>query len=378
MNSGELLRRRLVNQRLIGTKPQTPADAVGWLVAVQAQEYRMARWALGLRLAQATDHAIEQACDQGEILRTHVLRPTWHFVTPSDIRWMLDLSAPRIRAAMAYNDRKLSIDRRLIRRAQSVFEKALQQQGSLTRGELTEILAGNRIHAQGPQLGHLLMHAELDGLICSGPRRGKQSTYALLDQRAPMTPTLSRGEALLELGRRYFSSRGPATAHDFAWWSGLTVTDAVTAIDGLGREFVRETYAGRRLVWLDTPVPRSVASANFFLPDYDEYGIAYKDRSDFFETAGGEAQTNRHVAFNRMIVMGGRVRGSWRPAEVNGEILIDAAVFSPFRGNEKRAAELAAAEFGKFFSRKTRVTSRVVSQATSGVSSVRVVFGAAT
>lgn len=376
MNSGEILRRRLANQRLLGSTLKTPAEVVQWLGAVQAQEYAMARWAIGLRLTQVTDTAVTRACDDGSILRTHVLRPTWHFVTPADIRWMLQLTAPRIRAAMAYNDRQFSIDGRLIRRAQNVFEKALRQEPALTRDDLKDTLAKHRIIAEGPRLGHLLIHAELDGLICSGPRRGSQSTYSLLDQRAPTGPVRSRMEALVELGRRYFASRGPATAQDFAWWSGLTVTDAHAAIHGLGSEFMHETIEGRRLIFPDGPVPRSAARANFFLPDYDEYGIAYKDRTDFFETAGSANKAaDRHVAFNRMIVLGGSMRGSWRRTEAGSEITIDGAMFSPLTKENQRGLEAAAARFGKFIGKGVRVVPRTVSKADAGESPVRILFG---
>jgi hypothetical protein len=364
-----------VNQRLLGSTLKTPAEVVRWLGAVQAQEYAMARWAIGLRVPRTTDNTVGQACDEGQILRTHVLRPTWHFVVPEDIRWMLELTAPRIRSAMAYNDRQFSIDARLIRRAETVIEKALRDESPRTRVELKEILAKHRIIAEGPRLAHLLIHAELDALICSGPRRGKQATYALLEQRAPTASRRSRADALGELGRRYFASRGPATAHDFAWWSGLTVTDAHAAIEALGSEFIQETFAGRRFIWRDSPLPRSAASANFFLPDYDEYGIAYKDRTDFFAPTRATGAADRHVAFNRMIVLGGAMRGSWRRTDSSTGIAIDAAMFSPVTTEDRRVLAGAAKSLGKFFGKPVHVATRSVSKASAGESPVRILFG---
>jgi hypothetical protein len=211
-----IARLRLHNQLLSRTEFTEPEQVVAWLGAVQAQDYAGAKWALGLRLANATDAAIEEAIDRGRILRTHVMRPTWHFVTPADIRWMLELTAPRVRALLAYNDRQLGLDQVTFKKSSAVLEKALQNNQQLTRGELTPILEKAGIAVEGLHLGQLLTHAELDGLVCSGPRKGKQFTYALLEERAPEARLLEREAALAELSRRYFHSHGPATLQDFA------------------------------------------------------------------------------------------------------------------------------------------------------------------
>ncbi len=236
---------RLHNQHLNPPTRSDPAAVVGWFGAMQAQDYGMALWAVGQRLIGATEASLQRAFDDGAILRTHVLRPTWHFVTPADIRWLLDLTAPRVRQQVAYYDRQLEIDDALLSRAFGIIERALADGHHRTRSELAEALQVGQIDTSDSQrLVHFLMHAELSGLIGSGARRGKQQTYALLAERAPNATKLAREEALAELTRRYFSGHAPATLKDFAWWSGLTVADAKQGIESLAGELASAEIDG--------------------------------------------------------------------------------------------------------------------------------------
>jgi len=220
----DIAHRRLHNQHITRRTLETPQALVEWLGAVQAQDFAAAKWALGLRLQGVTDDDIEQAFTDGAILRTHVMRPTWHFVSPADIRWLLALTAPHVRAASAYYNRKLELDDAVFRRTNAVLANALQGGKQLTRDELASALQQAGIATDGEQrVTYIMMRAELDGVICSGARRGKQFTYALLAERAQQARTLDRDEALAELTMRYFTSHGPATIQDFVWWSGLTV-----------------------------------------------------------------------------------------------------------------------------------------------------------
>src|SRR5581483_11815980 len=225
MTNEELVQRRLANQGISQPRFKTPREVVTWLGAVQAQDYAAAKWAVALRAQGVTDAAMDQALAEGTILRTHVLRPTWHLVIPEDIRWMLELTAPRIHALMTYQHRQLELDKTVFKRSHAALVKALQGGKQLTRSEITAALQRAGISTDGSRLTYLLGQAEIDGVICSGGRRGKQFTYALLDERAPKAKTLPREQALFELARRYFTSRGPATLQDFVWWSGLAMTD---------------------------------------------------------------------------------------------------------------------------------------------------------
>ena len=222
--------------------------------AVQAQEYADTRWALALRMRRATAAGIEQAFDEGTILRTHVLRPTSHLVAPTDIRWMLALTGPCVSRRMAPYNRRLELDATVFRRNWNAIVRALRGGAQLTRQELKAVLQRADVRADGVQrLAHIVMQAELDAVICSGARRGNQHTYALLDERVPPSRTLSRDEALAELARRYFTSHGPAQLQDFMWWSGLAATDARAGLAMAGRRLKRDDVDGRTY-WRSSPV----------------------------------------------------------------------------------------------------------------------------
>jgi hypothetical protein len=246
----EVPRHRLHNQ-LVDTAPRkTPREVVGWLGAVQAQDYAGAKWALGLRLQRATDADIEQAVADGAILRTHVLRPTWHFVAPEDIRWLLPLTAPRVHQANAYHYRRLELNRAVFRRSNAALAKALGSGQQLTRTELASAIREAGIEVNNLRLALLIMYAELEGVLCSGARRGKQFTYAPLDDRVPVRKTLAREEALVELAHRYFTSHGPATEEDFMWWSGQTRAGVRGSLETIGKQLAREVINGR-IHWFD-------------------------------------------------------------------------------------------------------------------------------
>src|SRR6266516_4352031 len=209
MTKREIAHQRIHNQLITHQTFEKVGDVLRWLGAVQAQDYAAAKWALGLRMQNSTDDMIEQAFTDGTILRTHVMRPTWHFVLPADIRWMLALTAPRVLATIAHYDRTLELDDAVFTRSNTVLVKALQGGKQLTRAELVSVLQQAGIATDNVQrIGHILMHAELDGMICSGARRGKQFTYALLDERAPQARTLDRDESLYALAWGYFTSHG--------------------------------------------------------------------------------------------------------------------------------------------------------------------------
>lgn len=226
MNAAEIRKLRLYNTGLSNVPFKTAPDAVSHLGAVQAQDFSAAKWGLGLRVKNSTDKGMEKAFNQGKILRTHVMRPTWHFITPDDILWMLELTAPRVKTTLASSNRRLKLDDDLLSKSNAAITKALENHAYLTRQELKIVLAYAGIDTDVQRLAHIIMWAELDGLICSGPKREKQFTYALLEERVEKTGKLSRRQALSNLAVNYFRSHGPAQVKDFSWWSGLTLKDA--------------------------------------------------------------------------------------------------------------------------------------------------------
>ena len=334
---------RLQNQRLTRTGPRAPGSVVAWFGAVQAQEYGPAKWALGLRMPPGTtDATIERAVDRGRILRTHVLRPTWHFVAPADIRWMLELTGPQVQRRMAPYDRQYGLEPRMMTRAAAVFERALGDAGCLTRAELGAHLARRRLPNSGPRLAHLVMYAEAEGLICSGPRRGKQSTYALLAQRAPRARRLSRDEALGTLAKRFFQSHGPATTRDFVWWSGLKTADAKRGID-VARAKPREVNGLKYWSVGRAPAGRVNRDLVHLLPIYDEYLGAYRDRA-----AVPRAHMAAFANFWHAVVIGGHVAGTWRTRVTRQGVDVQATLLRQLEPDEQQGLAKATARYGRF------------------------------
>ena len=298
------------------------------LGAVQSQDYAGAKWGVAQRSAPVTNAELDRLFAEGAILRTHVMRPTWHFVLPEDIRWLLTLTAPRVRQARAFVCRREGLDEAVFARSHRILERALRDRAYKTRTELGMALAAAGVVADRFRLGCLMMRAELDGVICSGPRRGKQSTYALLDERAPAGRAFQRDEALVELATRYLASHGPALLTDFTWWSGLTVADARRAFGLAGSRLVEEgdlwSAAG------DEPAPEA-ASAHL-LPNYDEYLVAYR------------GQTLR-LGLGHIAVVDGQAAGHWRPTLTRGAVDVD---FHPTRPLAEPAGKLVAAQIERY------------------------------
>jgi hypothetical protein len=342
---------RLVNQHLVAPERTEPSEILALLGAVQAQDYAGAKWALGQRLRGATDSTIEAACNGGAILRTHVLRPTWHFVAPADIRWLLALTGPRVHAGNRGRHRQLELDDAVLRRSHAALTRALRDGPFLTRTEIARALAAAGISTALPQrLAYILMHAELHALICSGPRRGKQFTYALLDERVPPTPAIDRDEALVELVRRYFTTRGPATPHDCAWWSGLTLADVRRALHEARADLEHETLDGRTFWFSPSPravdVPRHTAH---LLPNYDEYFIGLRDRSAMLEPATLAAVSARpDVLIANIVLVQGRAAGGWKRTLMKNAVSIELKLLRELTARERRAVDRAMQAYAAF------------------------------
>jgi hypothetical protein len=343
---------RLLNQHLAAAPFEKPVDVVDWLVAVQSQDYFGAKWALGLRLQDAHDADLDRAFNAGSILRTHVLRPTWHFVTPEDIRWLLALTAPRVHAANAAMYRKLELDNSTLKRGHKTMTKALQGGQHLTRDELRATLEKVGLAVgTGQRLAYIVMAAELDGLICSGPRRGKQFTYALLEERVPSIATLKRDEALATLSQRYFASHGPATVQDFAKWSGLTTADAKHGLEMVGAQLQHEALNGAEYWFSSSAVPINAKRAKFtayLLSVFDEYLIGYADRS-MIATPGIAAKLfTMGNALTAVVVVDGQIVGTWRRTLEKEAVVVTTDYWSRLTKAQLRAVAAAAQRHGEF------------------------------
>lgn len=350
MTNSTIAHQRLANQRLSKAPCAEPAEVVQWLGAVQAQDYAGAKWAIGQRMRSATDKIVEQAFTEGAILRTHVLRPTWHFVTPADIHWLLALTAPRVHALNAPYYRKLELDRDLFQRITTTLIQALQGGNQLTRDEIRGVLAQEGIATAGElRLSYMLMRAELDGVVCSGARRGKQFTYALLSERAPQARHLGREHALAELAGRFFLSRGPATVHDFARWSGLTVADARAGLEAIKGQLQHEQVDDQSY-WRSpaTPAVHDHEPAAVLLSIYDEYISGYRDRSAMVAPSYAARLQALGNALTAIVVLDGQVVGTWKRTLKKEAVAIETDIFATLSNAEHLAVATAIDQYAAF------------------------------
>lgn len=352
MTNWEIVGRRLHQQQLSRPTFTQPEEVVGWLGAVQAQEYGPTLWSIGQRLQNAQEAEIEAAVNDGRILRTHLLRPTWHFVARQDIRWLLQISAPRVHAINATMYRQLELDEPLLHRSSDVIAHVLQGGQQRTREELGQALLAAGIVANGVRLAYILQFAELEAVVCSGARRGKQFTYALLDERAGAAKPLPRDEALAELVKRYFMSHGPATLKDFIWWSSLTLADARAGVAAVGAQLASETMAGQTF-WFapDVPtpaVPQPEEPQVHLLPIYDEY-ISYADRSHIFaEEYKGLYDPQYNLSYPHTIVVDGQIVATWKRTLYKKRVVVQVKPFRPLTSAEDAGVQEQTQRFGEF------------------------------
>jgi hypothetical protein len=327
-----------------------PTDVVAWLGAVQAQDYLGALWAVGLRMRNAVEADIERALANRTIIRTWPMRGTLHFVAAADARWMLELMTPRIVANNAKRIlRDFELDEAVFARSKDLFESALQGGRQLKRNELYKVLEAGGVSTAGQRGLHILGRLAQDGFICFGAREGKQQTFALFDEWAPSAKRMPRDESLAEIAKRYFTSRGPATLQDFAWWSGLTMADASAGLEMAKRSLAQETVNGRNY-WRgsSTPEGKDPSPAAYLLPAYDEYTVAYKDRSAVLDPSYTKLTNSGNGIFYPVIVVNGQVVGTWKRTLKKDSIAISQSPFAQLNRAETRAIADAASRYGKF------------------------------
>ena len=311
-------RLRLLAQHLSRSKLADPADVVAAMTAMQAQDHAGARWSVAQRLTTVpAASVVDRAFDDGRILRTHVLRPTWHYVAAPDLRWLMRLRGPGLDAANARRYRELGLDTRTLRRANGAIAEAVAHTPR-TRRELAAVLEHAGIDIAEQRLTFVLMHAELTSVVCSGPMNGKQHTYAAFDSRVPPDAGPADDEALAELARRYFRSRGPVTVADFSWWSGLSMRDARAGLDLVQSE-LESRQIDDRTYWLDPQLSGSErgtsnASDVTLAPCFDEVVVSYSQSRDAIQGDGEPVPLLTYVdGYRHVVLADGRVIGHWRP-----------------------------------------------------------------
>jgi len=292
----------------------TPKSLVEKMGAIQAQDFTMAKWALGIRLSGCSNQTITEAYNRGEILRTHILRPTWHFVSPTNIRWMLSLTAGKIKASTKSRDRELGITEELYERANRIIRNALEGNKCLTRDALALEIEKAKIKNDTAHMTHFLMRAEAESMICSGALDKNVHTYALLEERVPPVPALSKEEALAQLVRIYFTTRAPATLQDFCWWSNLSLTEAEKGLNAVKPEFFPEKIGGQTYWLANSCNPKESPDNAFLLPAFDEYIISYRDRSAVLLSETQSKAISSNGVFRPTVVAKGKVIGLWKKA----------------------------------------------------------------
>ena len=284
------------------------------------------------------------------------MRPTWHFVDPADIRWLLKLTAPRVHQASGYQYRILELDPEVRARSRAVIERVLAGGRSMTREELGRALAEAGILGTRLRLGYMLIDAELEGLICSGPRKGKQQTYALLEERVPPSRPRARDEALAELARRYVEGHGPAQIADLAWWSGLTKADARKGLDLATPPLVRE-HDGERTFWVSPEEPAATdvdRPVLHLLPNYDELLVSFRDRTDAMDPGLPPPARVAQVILAHIIVRDGLVVGGWRRVDEGPSVRLEPDYLVALDAREQEALGAAVRRFETYLGRPVR------------------------
>ncbi|MNI30326.1 hypothetical protein D3C73_841710 [compost metagenome] len=343
--------RRLANQLINSPISLEPEEVVRRLGALQAQDYLQAVWAVGLRTPSATLAAVERAIAEGKIVLTWTLRGTIHCVPPEDVKWLLQLSGPRLLKQAVRRLAQLELDERTLERSREIIYNALANGGSIRRPDVLALLEGEGIRTEGQRGYHILWHSAYSGLICFGPRSGKQQTFVLLDKWVEHSRELSFGESLSELALRYFTAHGPATVKDLAWWAGITLTEARAGLEAVKPELLSEIITGTEYWMPAAPAAGTQLPSKevHLLPGFDEYILGYNDRSAVLEpeTAPRIVPGNNGV-FLPAIAAGGQILGTWKRTVKTKGIELKFSPFEPLEHKWREKLMQAAERYAAF------------------------------
>jgi len=307
---------RLLNQQLIAPQFSNPTEVVRYMGAMQAQEYRMMRWAVAMRTRKPSHNAFKQAFDEGQIIRLHLMRGTWQLVCAEDYRSMIDLFAPKAIAVTKgwMSSNKISIPDDELIRVRDILIQTAADKGSVTKEDFVMALAERNLQMDDHRLSYHIRMAEFSGILCSGDLLPMKATYALAADKVKSSVKMERDEALAHFTRKYFQSRQPATLEDFVWWSGLNISDCRKGIALLGDYIHVERYRGRDFYLTDDCRTRGFRKGNVLLiPPYDEYLIGYKSRDIVLPQEHRHHAHNNSGIFQPVIAYDGIICGNWSP-----------------------------------------------------------------
>jgi hypothetical protein len=335
----ELLLRRLDAHGLGARRFPDPAHVVRGLGAVQAQDLPGAMWAIAQRTDAPSRDAVAAALDGGDLLRGHALRPTWHIVAREDLRWIQAATGARVEQAVVTQYRTLALDQDEFALSDAAIAAVLRREGARTRAELTKALQDAGIDTADPvRVAHLLMHAEVTALITSGPARGRQQTYALVDERVRI-PSAVPSDPLADLARRYLAGHGPASVQDLAWWSGMTVTSARDAITSIAADVRVDRFHGTDL-WSIGAEPAAEGDRVVLLSNYDEFVVGYADRRMLF----GDVVMADNPVFRNVILERGTIVGTWSPKADD----LAPELFAPVPAASRRALAVGVERYREY------------------------------
>jgi len=356
VNQGNISLWRLYSQQFKNTKCTQPVDVVEWLGVLQAQDYSGAKWSIGLRLLDHGDAQVERSILNHDILRSWLLRGTLHFVAAVDIRWILGLVSARIIAGTRRRTNELGLDEHTFTRSNDILAKALSAGSELNRPALFAILEQNGISCAGQRGVYMLQRASLEGLICQGITRNNQPTFFLVDAIATQTGRMERQEALRELARRYFYSRGPATQQDFAWWSGLSSADVRTAINAVEGKFTRDVIDDQIFFFPADLLEIKDEKGNVYLmPGFDEYLLSYQNRSASLDVPRYKRVTPTNGMLPATMVLDGKVIGTWKRIIKTNKVMVELMPFEPLSKVENQLFAKATDRFGQFLGMQAEV-----------------------
>ena len=339
---------RLANQHISRPPFRDPADVVRWLGAVQALDYVGGLWAIGLRTKGATEATVEDAVARRTIVRTWPMRGTLHFVAAEDVRWILPVLTPRVIAGAQGRFRQLGLDAATFTKSARVAEKALVGGNVVRRDKLYEIWNAAGIATHESRGLHLLGVLSQQGLLCFGPRDGKQQTFTLLEEWVPASRTLERDAALGELARRYFRSHGPAAVQDFAWWGGLTITDARSGLESAKPELESADVNDREFWFAASRPAKGKSDAAFLLPPWDEFTVAYRDRSDILDPKYARRVNAGGGILSPVIVVRGGVVGTWKRAIKKDTVTVTPTFFKALNGADRALVAAAVGRYARY------------------------------
>ena len=341
---------RLANQQLVGTQFKTPKEIVSWMGAMQAQDFNMAKWAIGTRLPHSTNRQIEAALAEGEIIRTHILRPTWHFVAKEDFHQIMMLTAPRIKTALVGYEKNVGLNKATIPKQLALVLDILGRGNQLTRQEIGEELENMGVKlSDSRMLAHIMFHAEIDRLVCSGAVKNKKQTYRLVEEVIKPPKKFDKGKALENLARRFFTSHAPATLQDFTWWSGLAITEARKALEMIRHDFICEEIDGWSY-WLTNNFKGLNIAENtvHLLPAFDEYVVSYKDRAAIFMYGNYSKVISTNGIFKPTVMINGQVVGMWKRVVKGKKATIEIELFKKLNKAAKSALALEVEKYERY------------------------------